>query len=543
MKPKVFVCCGFKYGDTCQAIAILGLEYARTGIKPILVTTKGLLPILEGCTYIQPEIFKGEWQDLKGALLWAKRRFGEVICLSFHGKNWPVHKKTCSFQLDIYERGGVLSQFPLPLNLDNRSPDREKALVDLYTKDCRPYILVADHSESSPFDHSEALVSLLEEKFGVFYQIIRLSTVKAEKVYDLVGLYDKAFALVSIDTIHLHLSAASPIPVIALTTDKPELWHGTAWQSRFKAHIRYNDYEDRKGEIVEAIQDLIEGKSRPRPEITSGIGRYNPSVIEFEGQRLETHRYHHNPSFWRTQLAIKEGEVVSNIQPPKGFEEYSLEDGRLFIHKGKLHINYVVACAPDNIFKCAMQYGELEKTDLGWIIINNFQPMHGANDFRGTEKNWVFFSDKDKLYCIYQHAPEQLVLEIERDIVINEYRTVSPVCPFGLPRGGTQPIPHGDGRWLRFFHVQENKFNDRTRIKYHMGALVMESKPPFQIKKVSQKPILSGNEQYFPNWKFWKWNVAIPYGAIKDEDGWLCSVGINDSVCGVLRFEKKDLML
>lgn len=546
MNPA-YLAIGLKYGDACSIISILHREFSETGIKPVLICTPGIAKLLEGVTYIQPEIFKGHWQDLKGTLLWAKKKHPFVKCLSFHGENWPVHKKNPSFQLEIYDRAGMLDQFPLSLVFDNRNLERESALVDLHTKDCQPYILVGDYSESSPFDQIEALVSLLEVQFGVFHQIIRLSTVKAEKPYDLLGLYDKAVCLVSIDTMHLHLSAASKVPVIALTSDKPEFWHGTAWQDRFKAHIRYGDYEDRKDEILEAVKGVIENTSKPLMEFSNtAIGHYNPSIIEFGGRTLTAHRFHPNPVFWRTQLAIidhaEQFPKSIVIQPPVGFEEYSLEDGRLFIHKEKLHISYVVACAPNNEFRCAMQYGELEKTETGWRIINAFQPMWGRNDFTGTEKNWVFFSREEKLYAIYQIGKEQIVLEVERDIVINEFRSISPDCAFGMPRGGTQPIPH-NGKWLRFFHVQDNKHNDRTRAKYHVGCLLMDDKPPFKVFKFSTKPILSGNEQYFPGWKFWKWNVFYPGGAIKRDDKFLLSLGVNDSACAIATLKESDLNL
>lgn len=539
-----WVICGQKFGDCCQTISILGREFERTGEIQTVITHKGLLPLLEGASFIEVELWKGDWQDLKGALLWAKRKFGEVKCLSFHGNNWPVHKKTCSFQLDIYERGQALEQFPLPLVFDKRSPEREAALVAQHTKACQPFILVADHSESSPFDQIEALVSLLEAQFGVFHQILRLSTVKADKPYDLLGLYDKAVALVSIDTMHLHLSMASKVPVIALISDKPELWHGTAWQERFKVHVRYGDYEDKKDVIIEALKGIIEKTEPIKPQLveTKFKHGYNPSIIEFEGRLLTSYRYHPNPLFWRTQLAIVDGGETFHIQAPKGFEEHSLEDGRLFIHKDKLHISYVVACAPNNVFQCVIQYGELVRDDKGWIIQNNYQPDFGRNDFSGSEKNWCPFSYEGKLHFTYQTSPEHLVLEVERDIITNEYRTTTPTCPFGQPRGGTQPISYGD-RWLRFFHVQENKHNDRTRFKYHVGCLVMENKPPFQIKKVSQKPVYSGNEQYFPNWKFWKWNVAYPGGAIKQGDDYMVSIGVNDSACAGLLVSEKDLNL
>jgi ADP-heptose:LPS heptosyltransferase len=74
---------------------------------------------------------------------------------------------------------------------------------------------------------------------------------------------DAADLIVSIDTSFLHLSAATKTPVIALSTDTPSTWHGSAWHPRFAMHCRYGDYLLRKSELLhvarKAIKDLTRG--------------------------------------------------------------------------------------------------------------------------------------------------------------------------------------------------------------------------------------------------------------------------------------------
>jgi hypothetical protein len=71
----------------------------------------------------------------------------------------------------------------------------------------------------------------------------------------------------------------------------------------------------------------------------------------------------------------------------------------------------------------------------------------------------------------------------------------------------------------------------------------MQSRAPFQILQISKQPILSGDELYYPGHKFWKPKVRIVYGAVEEGDGWLLSLGANDSACEMAGVKKEDLFL
>jgi hypothetical protein len=70
---------------------------------------------------------------------------------------------------------------------------------------------------------------------------------RAGRVYDLLGLFEKAEALVTIDTLHLHLSAAVPtLPVYALICDGPTKWNRSDWRPQQVFRCLYSEFADQR---------------------------------------------------------------------------------------------------------------------------------------------------------------------------------------------------------------------------------------------------------------------------------------------------------
>ncbi len=401
----------------------------------------------------------------------------------------------------------------LPLIFDKRSPEREEKLLKETVGDSK-FILVGDKGQSSPFKKSDELVELIAKKFKKL-KIVRLSEVKADFIYDLLGLYDKAVALVSTETVHLHLSRASKVPVISLTTNKPERWHGTAYQTRFHLQIRYYDFDSRKGEIINCLKSIVSGIARPETRLT-GIGGYNMTIAS----TYPVYRFHPDKNSWRTVLAINDNGKVSTIETPKEFEGYSYEDARFFSFNGTAYLSYVLARTVQNHARCVIQYAQLRKSADGFRLANPVQSKYGKNDFTGMEKNWTFYAHNNRLYAFYQRSPEQIVLELDGETVVKEFKSITPKWDYGDIRGGTHPIEH-NGLLLQFFHSQKKGI-------YYIGALLMETTPPFQIVSVSKSPIFTGDERWIHGQKFWKQNVIIAYGAMKLPKGFYVCGGLND---------------
>ena len=238
-----------KIGDVLSILPILHHEFLTTGVKPTIVIGREYASILEGVSYVEQCIWKGDIGDLAGAILFAKKRFSDVIVLQTHANNMPIQHRTPSFQLDQWQRAGCVEHFEeWPLVFDRREITREPVSLSPM-----PYILFADHSQSSPFPQKEELSAMLKAEFPN-HQIFRLSEIRVDRFYDLLGLFDRAAALVTVETAHIHLSKASPVPTFVLAADG---WRGSALHPKFRFYLRYKDWETQKDKLMFAVSTAI----------------------------------------------------------------------------------------------------------------------------------------------------------------------------------------------------------------------------------------------------------------------------------------------
>jgi hypothetical protein len=318
-----------KIGDVISILPIL--QQAAGGGKVPLVISKEYAPILEGVSYVEPVIWKGDSSDPAGAVLFAKKRFSRVTVLQTHG-NIPVQHTTPSFQLDQWRRGGAIEHFEeWPLEFDQRDYDREAVLAGKHNMnfpdDLRPVILFGDHSQSSPFLQKEELYAMLKAEFGESYRIVRLSEIRAERIYDMLGLFDLAAMLVTVETAHLHLSRASKVPTFVLAANG---WRGSAFSSRFKFFMRYGEWENRKHDLISAMRGKTGPSSYSVP--TFNLNGYNPSMIDTGERKFWSYRVHAGGT-WRTKLYLND----EPLHVPDKYRHYSCEDLRLFMFNGKPH--------------------------------------------------------------------------------------------------------------------------------------------------------------------------------------------------------------
>lgn len=244
-----------KAGDILSVAPIFYEQYRATKKQPLVVTSRDYAHIFDRMPFVQTAVLKSDWTELDEAMLWAKQRFNKVTCLATFGRDFPMRQLTTSFQLDQWQKAGVMSKWDtLPMAGLQRG---ESGSFN------EPTILYADHSQSSPFLQKEDLHKLLVESFPK-HSIIRLSMHKLPHLFDFLEWYDATDALVTVETSHLHLSAASKKPVIALASDKPSKWHGSCWSKRFDFYCRYSEYENRRDELVQALKDSIGKKLKPQ---------------------------------------------------------------------------------------------------------------------------------------------------------------------------------------------------------------------------------------------------------------------------------------
>lgn len=262
-----------KLGDIMSILPFLYAEYKVTGKKQGLLIATEFHTVLQGVKYVYPWRHDGPHFEISKAVSDAKARFpNAVVCCQVNGPQSEVLEHTykpagqtqamaTSFQKEAWKVAGKLDLWDsnLPLVFDNRDSEREERLLRanglIRRGKQKPLLLLALKSESSPFEHADELRRMVTEKFSDKYRIMDLP--QADRIYDLLALYEKAALLIAVDSAPLHLAwACRKLPVFALTQDKPLLWNGSPWRPNHLWYCRYGDWKSRKEEMADAITSM-----------------------------------------------------------------------------------------------------------------------------------------------------------------------------------------------------------------------------------------------------------------------------------------------
>lgn len=246
-----------RFGDIINVLPLLK-EEADHNRRRTLVVAAPYVDILDGVSYCDVKALDLHYSQIEQAIEICKAEFGDVLVSQVYGwSRGGVEKETASFTMESWRMAGKLARWgKLPLIFDRRSQDRETQLREKWLRGGRPTILVSCASFSSPFRYKTELMRTMMRYFGRDHYIVDLDKVRADRFYDLLGLFDMAKCLVSVDTGHLHLAKASSIPVAALITDTPTTWHGTAPHPNQIIRVPYTQFYQRKIEMMEAIKVL-----------------------------------------------------------------------------------------------------------------------------------------------------------------------------------------------------------------------------------------------------------------------------------------------
>jgi hypothetical protein len=154
----------------------------------------------------------------------------------------------CGFTLSEWIR--------LPLIFDRRDGAREQKLVDYMRGfEKRPIILYNFNAISAPYGYSGELMRAIRNSFGNTFKFIDVGSITAYRIYDLLGLYDNAVGLITVDTSTLHLAPASSIPYIAYTVDG---WRTSVPKGNCVLNVKYS-------KTLEYMKQALESISMWRP--------------------------------------------------------------------------------------------------------------------------------------------------------------------------------------------------------------------------------------------------------------------------------------
>lgn len=282
-------------GDVLNTLRAIPLLNAKHGGPIAMMVSRPYVDILEGCSYVIREPFDQPFEAINHALTDARAKYSNVINAAVYGHNYATDRKTESFCLESWRLMGVEHAYwETPLIFDNRNADRESKLIANIPTE-KPWLLLNLSGNSSPFQFASLVRQQLRKWRGIF-EIIDLSLVTAERLYDLLAFYDRAALLITTDTATLHLAAASKVPTLAFITDKPTLWHGAAPTCNCPLKIRYSDYPNRQKEVDALIESII------RVPVLAPVVHAGPKLIhiwsEYPATGDDARRYAFTKTTW-----------------------------------------------------------------------------------------------------------------------------------------------------------------------------------------------------------------------------------------------------
>lgn len=581
-----------KAGDLIQLLPALEDVAARIG-KPVVMVNQQFASVLDGVSYVEPWVVPMQWpRETAKAREEAMKHFKTVVVpqfwndsvpfgqaqggsiVDFNGQKWRFDlDKWPNCQAAMWSRLGLsLRQMQdMPLEFDKRDIRRERELASVASSWKKPVILFNLEGDSCPFGYAPEIMEVLKPLRHLF-DLVDLQKIKAERVYDLLGLYDRAAGLLTVDTATLHLAGAGNIPYVAFTNDG---WSRAQPKGKCVLEIPYSKTLEQLWQLPEICSHLAEQKvgkkivthydidsppsvlhQTPWPvrildDLPQSAEYLNCGLLERDGRRFLVPR-RVKPKVGQpfgvndvTAFEMKGRKIVGpeidikfiHTAPGEHFE-----DPRIFVHENRTWMS----C-------CNFVWGQtwtgahqvLLELNNGWETIRRFDVAYGKNGNKvwgntGMEKNWLWFFHDGAPHLIYLTEPHIVVRMSNTFNALKDYPTQSSnlVWPWGQPRGGTPPVRIGD-EYFSFFH-SSSRWHETGSARYHMGFYAFESRPPFRKTRIIKQPIMSGSSH--DRWAHPKPITVFACGAVINRGIWTVSFGINDLYCGVADIPHEDLL-
>lgn len=255
-EPPCFVQLG-RYGDLIMLLPAFKFYADKFGAPVPVFVGKDFASVLDGASYVKPIVVSCELEE---AATIARKSYPQVIVTQLNGKKThPQPDSLKSYAETMWHRTGLLGEYSKMLPVfDQRRKREEEKLVKAHVKDDRPIVLVNFAGNTSPFQSPE-LLSELRKRTDI--QLIDLKEVRASRVFDLLGLFDIAAGMITIDTMTLHLAAASQMPYVALLAD-----HGKSAsvpKGNCRMSVGYSKVRENVGKIMMEVGSWIRGNRFP----------------------------------------------------------------------------------------------------------------------------------------------------------------------------------------------------------------------------------------------------------------------------------------
>ncbi|MCB1118520.1 MAG: hypothetical protein KDK65_01015 [Chlamydiia bacterium] len=282
---------------------------------------------------------------------------------------------------------------------------------------------------------------------------------------------------------------------------------------------------------------------------------FNPSIISYGDHYLLAFRDLATPGRPYNAIGVvlldREFHLVGqpqliDMKSPLGREVCHAEDPRLIRVGEKIMLLYT-----EYWRKQGLQHNEMRLTELtvqnGKFCIDPPKRLRAPYPFHHLpmQKNWVPFTFQDNLLFAYSIRPHRILLyPSHADRCHQLMKTTSHFhWDFGKLRGGTPAQCVGDN-YLAFFHSCSrgaSPYSDQQEmLHYFIGAYTFSGSPPFEIQKISPKPIASYGMYHTPS--FEDKVVVFPGGYVTDEESLYLVFGQNDEAIMVVKMDKEQLL-
>lgn len=252
--------------------------------------------ILDGVSYVKPFVWPGLFEHPHKARAWLRRNpdIGTLLNATVYGEGFNLATECSHFTQESWRLIGAESWWgTLPLCFDRRNYSREAAWVKdtLRVESDRPVLLVSFKALSAPFAQADRILEAVKRRWHNDFQIIDIGAAanKAERIYDLLGLYDRAAGLVTVDTATYHLALGGNIRTLLLRRDDD--WRSTSPHPQIDTELLlYSEVEKNPDVLVEAIAKFL-----PVPpfdgKIFHAVSPYGTEPRHDEARRSWEHLY------------------------------------------------------------------------------------------------------------------------------------------------------------------------------------------------------------------------------------------------------------
>ncbi len=257
-----------KLGDVINALPIARHIFLSTGQKPDWYISLHHASLFSGVTYCTPIKIQFDPNRVDLALTEAKREHQTVLMLQTFGRLWRGRRDMSYNKVAWYE-AGIGEQFSdlesHPLVFDRRDTERESRLCLKHLRDTKPVMLLSlSCGKSSPFSAHHAFSTSIIRQWGNQFQIVDLCKVRGARIYDCLGLMDRATLLITSDSCFVHLAAASPnLPVVFLSNNNSFM--ASDPRCRCMLRLKYEEWHSRIKEVHHAIASTFESLTPNSP--------------------------------------------------------------------------------------------------------------------------------------------------------------------------------------------------------------------------------------------------------------------------------------